>query len=239
MYAVNIAANQTSVSLSDVIDRRTRVPLNVDGSQIQNIPAVQPDYVNEIVADLFGSTSTVLSGGIPTANSSVHNQLDVTAADIYFADGQRVSFAASQNGQFVTTTASTTYYLDYNSDGTTSFGLSHSIKSGYVPIAQVETDSSGNIASVTNVRPTIVNMFGTTDNVVFGGNVQAQKFIGDGSQLTNLPIGNIVAGTGIEITANGNSDTITNTGVLSVNGQTGAVTVQGYSPLTNPMAWIG
>jgi hypothetical protein len=158
LYAVNIAPNQTSITSANVIDRRSLVPLNVDGSQISNFNGATTSYVNAVFADLFGNTSVVLSGGVATKNGTVPNQLDVTAANVYFAGGQHVNFPTSQNGQFTTSTPNTTYYLDYNSDGTTSWGTSHSVKSGYVTICQVTTDGSGNISTVTDKRPTAINL---------------------------------------------------------------------------------
>ncbi len=171
LYAVNIAANQATVVSSNIIDRRTLVPLNVDGSQITNFAGVNQTYINSVVSDIFGNTSVVLSGGVATKDATVATQLDVTSTDVYFANGLRVSFAASQNGQFVTSVASTTYYLDYNSDGTFSFGTSHSIKTGYVSIAQVTTDSSGNILTVTDERPLIVHLLNTTNEIYIGGSL--------------------------------------------------------------------
>jgi hypothetical protein len=166
LYAITIAANQTTITSSNVIDRRALVPLNVDGSQISNFNGTTTSYVNAVFADLFGNTSVVLSGGVATKNGTVPNQLDVTAANVYFAGGQHVNFPASQNGQFTTSTPNTTYYLDYNSDGTTSWGTSHSVKSGYVTICQVTTDGSGNISTVTDKRPTAVNLLsGATGSI--------------------------------------------------------------------------
>lgn len=186
LYSVSIAPGQTSITPANVTDRRSLVPINVDGSQIQNINAVQATYLNAIMSDMFGNTSVVLSGGVATKDATVPNQLDVTACTVYFGTGQRVSFPASQNGQFTTSTANATYYLDVNTDGTTSWGTSHSIKPGYVTICSVTTDANGKISTVTDMRPLVVNLFGSTDTVQFGGNVQAQKFIGDGSQVTNV-----------------------------------------------------
>ncbi|MCF8566923.1 H-type lectin domain-containing protein [Alicyclobacillus tolerans] len=159
LYAVSIAANQTTVTAADVTDRRALLPLNVDGSQITNFSGVTTAQQQNLIADLFGDTSVVLSGGVATKDGTVANQLDVTAANVYFSDGQHVNFAASQNGQITTATASTTYYLDYNPDGTTSWGTAHSTQTGYVPICSVTTDASGNISTVTDARPTTIKLF--------------------------------------------------------------------------------
>ncbi|MBF6592174.1 MAG: hypothetical protein IVW57_16815, partial [Ktedonobacterales bacterium] len=54
-----------------------------------------------------------------------------------------------------TVTASATYYLDLNPDGTLSWATSHSGVSHYLPLCQVTTDGSGNIATVVDERVTV------------------------------------------------------------------------------------
>jgi len=132
-----------------------------------------------VVSDVFGSTSVVLSGAVATKDATTATQLDVTAAILYFASGDRISFPSAT---FATATASTTYYLDYNPDGTTSWGTAHSTQTGYVPIAQVTTDASGNVSAVTDERPTTVGFFHSATAV-------------DGSKMVNLPIPPVVAAT--------------------------------------------
>ncbi|UOF90753.1 pyocin knob domain-containing protein [Fodinisporobacter ferrooxydans] len=193
--------NPATISKAGVVKGSSSVLVAPDGTLSTNLYSVDSLFVQ----DLFGNTSVVLSGGVATKDGTVANQLDVTAADVYFSGGQHVNFAASQNGQFVTSVANTTYYLDYNSDGTTSWGTAHSTKAGYVPICQVTTDASGNISTVTDKRPTTVNLLtGAIGNVKFQNNVQASKFIGDGSQLTGITASQVGAiPTTAEAAANG------------------------------------
>jgi len=54
---------------------------------------------------------------------------------------------------FVTSVASTTYYLDFQPDGNYSWGTAHSTQENYLPIAEATTDSAGNIITVTDKRP--------------------------------------------------------------------------------------
>lgn len=167
--ATNVTANipstvyvpQTSVGTANGV-------ASLDANK--NVVEMEP-----IVSDLIGSTSVVLSGGVATKDGSVATQLDVTAATVYFSGGTRVAFAASAASQYLTSTASTTYYLDYNLDGTTSWGTAHSTQTGYVPICSVTTDSSGNVSTVSDVRPTTVELFHGAKAV-------------DGSKLVNLPL---------------------------------------------------
>lgn len=139
-------------------DTVTRASFNSAWSQVDTAAASQSD-LNTRTSDIFGSTSVVLSGGVATKDATVATQLDVTAANVYFGTGEHVNFSASSAGNFTTSTINATYYLDYNSDGTTSWGTAHSTKTGYVPIAQVTTDSAGNILTVTDERPTLLKLF--------------------------------------------------------------------------------
>ena len=109
----------------------------------------------------------VLSGGVCTKDGGNPKQLDVTQC-VYYAKQATDSVAntiykrtviASITNQFLTVTASTTYFLDYNPDGTTSWGTAHSAVANYVPICSVTTDGSGNINVVTDARPLNIQLF--------------------------------------------------------------------------------
>lgn len=146
-----------------------------------DVPQSELGYVTSMQADLFGNTSVVLSGGVSTKDGTTATQLDVTAANVYFGTGQHMNFAASTSAQFMTSVASTTYYLDYNPDGTTSWGTVHSTQTGYVPICSVATDTNGNISTVTDARPTTIELFHAATAV-------------DGSKMTTVPAANLVGG---------------------------------------------
>ncbi len=135
---------------------------NLETSFIEAVQSLHFNFVNPFV--LTGGTCTI-HGGLP-------KQMDVTACT-YFArdaanDSVRSRFVAATF--FTTVTASTTYFLDYNADGTTSFATSHSGAANYVPIASVTTDGSGNISVITDVRPIAVSLFPAALGVpAFGG----------------------------------------------------------------------
>lgn len=102
--------------------------------------------------DLIGS-GFVLSGVTCAKDGSIANQLDVASGEAYLimTDGTlaRCDVATTT---FVTSVASTTYYLDLNPDGTWSWGTSHSGVTNRMFIAQATTDGSGNILVVTDNR---------------------------------------------------------------------------------------
>lgn len=157
-----------------------------------NVPQSQLSQLKSVVADLVGDTSVVLSGGVATKDGVTATQLDVTATNVYFSGGQHFNFAASTPGQFTTSVISTTYYLDYNPDGTTSWGTAHSVQTGYVPICQVTTDASGNIVTVTDERPVSVNLFGLASWLVVPA---AWKLTKTGTPVTVQPVADAAAGT--------------------------------------------
>src|SRR5260370_11481383 len=103
----------------------------------------------------------VLLGGVCTIHSGLPKQMDVT--DCYYyatqpTDGtKRRRFGAATN--FTTVTASATYFLDYNADGTASWGTAHSGVANYLSIARVTTDGSGNIAVITDARQLFINFW--------------------------------------------------------------------------------
>lgn len=102
----------------------------------------------------------ILSGLVATKDGVTATQLDVTAGTAYIlqADGTtRQRKLASFNE--TTATPSTTYYLDFNPDGTVSWGTSHSGQANYLPICQVTTDGSGNILAVTDKRTLSFTLF--------------------------------------------------------------------------------
>lgn len=103
----------------------------------------------------------VLSGLVCTKDGSVASKLDVTTGSYYAVQSadstlrQRTISATN----FTTSTPSTTYFLDVNPDGTTSWGTSHSGVSNHLTICSVTTDGSANISTVTDTRPTVINLF--------------------------------------------------------------------------------
>jgi hypothetical protein len=116
----------------------------------------------------------VLSGGVGTIHGGLPKQMDVTQC-IYYAfqtadTPQTYRRQVVNATNFTTATPSTTYFLDYNFDGTTSWGTAHSGTPNYVSIASVTTDGSGNISVITDVRPTNLDLFvAAVGRLKFGG----------------------------------------------------------------------
>jgi hypothetical protein len=108
--------------------------------------------------DLF--TAFVYSGGVATKDGTTASQLDVTSC-VYFAlqtDGTLRRRTVSTPNYSTTGNPSTTMYLDFNPDGTTSWATTHSAQANYLPIAQVTTDASANIATVADKRTTTTTL---------------------------------------------------------------------------------
>lgn len=122
-----------------------------NSAHMTNTDTQYTEATNSFEQDLF--TAFVLTGGVATKDGSIATQLDVTQCT-YFAlqsdSTLRRRVVAAAN--YTTSTPSTTYYLDFNPDQTVSWATSHSGVSNYLPIAQVTTDGSGNIATVTDKR---------------------------------------------------------------------------------------
>lgn len=98
-------------------------------------------------SDLFGS-SFVVSG--LTVTKYAANEISVSAGTAYMKQADATVRQESITTTTLTTTSpSATYYLDLNPDGTWSFTTGHSSTSGYLNIATVTTDNSGNVGVIT------------------------------------------------------------------------------------------
>ena len=106
---------------------------------------------NSLEQDML--TPFVLFGLTAAKDGTLANQLDVAGgvALVRQSDNSlgRVAPAATT---FATTAPTATYFLDLQPDGSYSFATTHSGQPNYLPIAQVTTDGSGNIATVTDER---------------------------------------------------------------------------------------
>lgn len=117
--------------------------------------------------DLFGSTGFVLSGLTVTKDGTNANQIDIAAGVAYLVqtDGSLRRLAIG-TANYKTTSASTTFYLDLNPDGTFSWGGSHSSQSNYITIATVTSDASSNVNVITDTRQTLINLLSGIAGVV-------------------------------------------------------------------------
>lgn len=102
------------------------------------------------------SAGYVHSGAVCTKDGTNANQLDIASGEAFLiqTDGTlALCDIAADNTHTTTGNPSTTMYLDLNPDGSWSWGTSHSVQANYLPICQVTTDASANIATVTDKRP--------------------------------------------------------------------------------------
>ena len=107
-------------------------------------------------------TPFVLSGLTCTKDGSTANKLDMASGVALLRQSdQSLGRVAPAATSFTTVQVNSTYYLDLNPDGTLSWGLAHSNQSNYLSLAQVTTDASANIATVTDTRTTAATLLST------------------------------------------------------------------------------
>lgn len=108
----------------------------------------------------------ILSDMTPTKDSIVQNQLNIRSGISFNrqTDGSILRISISANS-FKTSSPSSTYYLDLNPDGSTSWSTSHSNQPSYLTIATVTTDASGNISTVADTRPVSTTIFPGMSNI--------------------------------------------------------------------------
>lgn len=116
------------------------------------------------------SAGYVHSGAVCTKDGTNANQLDIASGEAFLiqTDGTlALCDIGADNTHTTTGNPSTTMYLDLNPDGSWSWGTSHSVQANYLPICQVTTDASANIATVTDARPLNPTLFPTLAGLVF------------------------------------------------------------------------
>lgn len=96
----------------------------------------------------------VLSGCRGSKDGTIANQLDISSGVAYItlSDGTTGKIAVATDNTHTTSTASTTYYLYLQPNGTWYWSTSNSPAANSLPICTVATDGSGNISSVTDLR---------------------------------------------------------------------------------------
>lgn len=127
-----------------------------------------------LAADIFVS-GFVISGMVASKNATTATQLNVTAGGCYVqqADGGLRRFTPAA-ASFTTSLASAVYYLDFQPDGTYSWGTAHSAQTGYLPVAEVTTDAAGAIATVTDKRPLVPGIGKVNANLLRGRDLAAE-----------------------------------------------------------------
>jgi hypothetical protein len=144
----------------------------VDAPEMNNLEKQYDEAVNSLPSVFSGAF--VIDGCTGVRNGGNLKQLNFTGGDAFVmqTDGSfRIRSPITQN--FLTSVASTTYFLDLNPDGTLSWGTSHSGVSNFLPLLQLTTDGSANIVTpITDNRQLYVNLFpNAVGSLKFGGAV--------------------------------------------------------------------
>jgi hypothetical protein len=131
----------------------------LSAAALNNIETEYTEATNSFEQDMLAAF--VFSGLVATKDGTTATQLDVTAgvAFVKQTDGTLRRRAPTATNFSTSGNPSAVMYLDLNPDGTWSWGTSHSTHTGYSPIAQVTTDTSSNILTVTDERATTINLF--------------------------------------------------------------------------------
>lgn len=121
-------------------------------ARLVNNEAFIKAFAEQLANDIFAG-GFVVSGMVASKNGGIATQLDVTSGICYVqqASGGILRFTPDADN-FATADPSTTYYLDFQPDGTYSWGTAHSAQANYIPVAEVVTDVLGQIDTVTDDR---------------------------------------------------------------------------------------
>jgi hypothetical protein len=194
------------------------------------------------VTSVGGATGAVsnaqLASGITT--SGVLNTSNVAeGANLYFTTSRaRASIDAAFGGPI-------TYSAATGNVALSTSGVTPNTYGGASKVPVFTVDTYGRITSAANVNVAGVSTFtasgntftiGTADGGSFSASIQPNS-VELGRDTTGAYVSNVIAGTGITITGLGNegtTPTISNAGVLSVNGQTGNAT--GFATTANSLA---
>lgn len=167
----------------------TLVDGNIDGTNIKDASIGTADLANGAVTpikteglpyaqDLF-SNGFVLNGGLTvTKDGTQLNQVNVTAGTVYILqpDGTSKRYSVASTN-FRTATASNTYNLDFQPDGTWFWNVGHSTQTGYINIAAVTSDASSNVNVVTQ-NPAAYNVTLPGNGIGGGGLNSPYTWIG-------------------------------------------------------------
>ena len=194
------------------------------------------------VTSVGGATGAVsnaqLAAGI-TASGVLNTSNVAEGGNLYFTTSRaRASIDAAAGGPIAYN--ATTGNVSLNTSGVTA-----NTYGGASQVPVLTVDAYGRITSAANVSVAGVSSFSATGNTFTIGTADGGSFSAGiqpnsvelGRDTTGAYVGNLVAGTGITISGLGNegtTPTITNSGVISVNGQTGDAT--GFATTANSLA---
>ena len=190
-YLVGIINALDKNNFSVDANGRLVVDITGDATTIGGYTAAQligGDFVDIKQALAEHGNSYVFAGGVATKDPVTANLLNVTAlvgANIKKAADGTLAHINQNATSFNTVTANTIYYLDVLASNAYSFATAHPVGVDYLPIAEVTTDLSGNIAVVTDKRNLTVNPFSGGD-----AHVNAADAYAGSPDDTQVPAGN-------------------------------------------------
>ena len=160
-----------------------------NGSQLSGLPAT---YTNANVTTLlasFGSNTISTTGNITAGNFTGNGSrlTSLTGANVtgVVANATYATSAGSATTAVTAGTVTTAAQPDITSVGTlTSVSVSGNVQGGNIRTA-------GLISAAGNITGVLLQTSGAQGNIVGANYVSANYFVGDGSQLTNLPTSNV------------------------------------------------
>lgn len=125
----------------------------LDAPEMNNLETQYTEATNSFEQDLFAAF--VLSGLVATKDGTTASQLDVTTGVAFLkqTDNTLRRRAPVASTQSTVGHPSTTMYLFLQNDGTWAWQTSSTGPTNSLAVAQVTTDASANILTVTDVRP--------------------------------------------------------------------------------------
>jgi hypothetical protein len=201
------------------------------------------------VITITGGVTSV--GGATGAVSNAQLASGITSSGVLttgnVAEGVNLYFTTARARNSIDATAGgpITYNATTGNVALSTSGVTANTYGGASQVPVITVDTFGRITSAANVSVAGVSTFtasgntftiGTADGGSFSASIQPNS-VELGRDTTGAYVGNLVAGTGITISGLGNegaTPTINNSGVLSVNGQTGAAT--GFATTANSLA---
>lgn len=168
----------------------------VNQTNMSNLETQYAEAVLSYNQDFFGA-GWVLTGLVASKDGTIANQLDVTAGAAYLLQSSDSTFRRRSpiSSTQTTSTPTTTYYLYLQPDGSWYWSTANSPATSSLFIAQVTTDGSGNISTVTDKRTMGFTLFhAMTGAIVIPTQISVQDTVSPiQGWLTTTPVSDTVA----------------------------------------------
>lgn len=152
------------------LDAGGRVVISIEGDArtVGGLTADQiiaGDYtdVKHALADI--AHSFIYSGGLGTKDPNTANFLNVSACVAYFRNENGILRITTEANSYTTTLVNTVYYLDITEGGALHFSSTRP-PDEYMALAEVLTNATGNIETVTDKRRIDIELFADGDGQV-------------------------------------------------------------------------